>query len=72
MSDFSKRNKTKKVVFSKDFYGIYKKGSTHYIHEDTVEAKSLKDFGKVSDVDFKEEYRKAAAFAKKQKAKQAE
>lgn len=61
MSEFSKRNKTKKVVFKKDFGKHYKEG-THYIHEDTVKQLKLepnKDVV-VSDIDWKAEYKKAA------------
>lgn len=56
---------TRKVVFEKDFTKgkskkvIYKKGETHYIHKDVVEKSKLKDFGKVSEVDFKAEVAKA-------------
>lgn len=60
MSEFSKRTKTKKVEFKKDFFGIYAKGSTHYIHEDTVKAQNLKAYGTVSDVDFKALHKAAA------------
>lgn len=65
MSEFSKRNKTKKVVFNKD-YKAYRKGETHYIHEEVVKQKKLKNYGIVSDVDFKAEYRKAAKIEKEQ------
>lgn len=66
MSEFSKQNKTKKVVFNKDFGKYYKKGETHYIHEDVVKARNLNKYGTVTDPDFKSMYRKASKSAKKQ------
>lgn len=67
MSEFSKRNKTKKVVFKKNFKRYYKSGETHYIHEDTVKKLGLEKFGTVSDIDWKKEYREAAKQGKEQK-----
>lgn len=66
MSEYSKQNKTLKVVFSKDFRKIYKKGETHYIHENIVKQRGLDKFGTVSKPDFKALYKKAAKSAKKQ------
>lgn len=63
MADFSKKTKTKKVVFTKDYGNgeYYKKDETHYIHENTVKQLDLNKIAKVEDVDFKSEYAKAKA-----------
>lgn len=66
MSEFSKQNKTVKVVFNKNFMSYYKKGETHYIHEDVVKARGLDKFGTVSKPDFKALYKAAAKTAKRQ------
>lgn len=67
MSEFSKRNKTKKVVFKKNFKRYYKNGETHYIHEDTVKRLGLDKYATVSDIDWKKEYKKASELSKEQK-----
>lgn len=67
MSEFSKRNRTKKVVFNKNFKRYYRKGETHYIHEDTVKKLKLDKIATVSDIDWKKEFKAAEKKSKEQK-----